>query len=86
MTVNHVTVGSPTSAVANVTVAPGAAVGFRDVTVQTGAEVARENVPGPLLVAAAPPAIARLTSASPSVGRARIDRRRRAHGRRHDVR
>ncbi len=68
VTVNHVTVGSPTSAVANVTVAPGAAVGLRDVTVQTGAEVARENVPGPLLVSAAPPAVARLTSASPSAG------------------
>jgi len=66
--VNSVTVASPTSAVANVTVAPGAAVGFRDVTMQTGGEVAGEAVPGPFLVTAAPPAIARLTSASPSTG------------------
>lgn len=68
VTVNSVTVDSPTSAVANVTVAPGAAIGFRDVTVQTGAELARENVPGPFLVTAATPAIPRLTGASPSSG------------------
>jgi Quinohemoprotein amine dehydrogenase, alpha subunit domain III len=68
VTVNSVTADSPTTAVANVTVAPGAAIGFRDVTVQTGAELANETVPGPFLVTAAPPAIARLTSASPSSG------------------
>jgi Carboxypeptidase regulatory-like domain len=68
VTVNSVTVSSPTSAVANVTVAPGATVGFRDVTVTTGGELATEAVPGPLLVTAAPPAIARLTSASPGSG------------------
>lgn len=68
VTVNSVTAGSPTSAVANITVAPGAAVGFRDVTVRTGAELASENVSGPFLVTAAAPAIARLTSASPSSG------------------
>ncbi len=68
VTVNSVTVNSPTSAVANVTVAPGATVGFRDVRVTTGGELAAETVPGPLLVTAAPPAIARLTSASPSSG------------------
>jgi hypothetical protein len=68
VTVNGVTVSSPMSAVANVTVDPGAAVGFRDVTVTTGGEVARETVNGPLLVTAATPAIPRLTSASPSSG------------------
>jgi hypothetical protein len=68
VTVNRVTVGSPTEAVANVTVAPGATVGFRDVTVDTGAESARETVPGPFLVTAAPPAVARLTSVSPRSG------------------
>ncbi len=68
VTVNHVTVGSPTSAVANVSVAPGATIGLRDVTVQTGAEVARESVPGPLLITAATPALARLTGASPGSG------------------
>jgi Carboxypeptidase regulatory-like domain len=68
VTVNSVTAGSPTSAVANVTVAPGAAIGFRDVTVLTGGELAVESVPGPFLVTAAPPAIARLTGASPGSG------------------
>ena len=68
VTVSGVTVASPTSAVAHVTVAPGATVGFRDVTVQTGGEIASETVTGPFLVTAAPPAIARLTSASPSSG------------------
>jgi hypothetical protein len=68
VTVSSVTASSPTSAVAHVTVAPGAAVGFRDVTVQTGAEIARETVTGPFLVTAAPPAIPRLTSATPSSG------------------
>jgi hypothetical protein len=68
VTVNHLSVTSPTSAVANVTVSPGAAIGLRDVAVRTGAEVAAESVPGPFLVTAAAPAIARLTSASPSAG------------------
>jgi matrixin len=68
VTVNSLTVDSPTSVVANVTVALGATIGFRDVTVQTGTELARETVTGPFLVAAAPPAIPRLTSASPSSG------------------
>ena len=53
--VNSLTVTSPTSAVANVTAGAGAAIGFRDVTVQTGGELASESVPGPLLVVAAPP-------------------------------
>jgi hypothetical protein len=68
VTVNSLTVSSPTSAVANVTVAPGATIGFRDVTVQTGGELAAENVQGPLLVAAATPALPRLTGATPAAG------------------
>ncbi|HET8757587.1 MAG TPA: hypothetical protein VFM58_16330, partial [Solirubrobacteraceae bacterium] len=68
VTVNHLTVTSPTSAVANVTIAPGAAIGFRDVTVQTGGETAGETVPGPFLVIAATPAVARLTRAAPAAG------------------
>jgi hypothetical protein len=68
VTVNSLTIASPTSAVANVSVAAGAAVGFRDVTVQTGAESAGETVPGPFLVTAATPAVARLTGASPRSG------------------
>jgi hypothetical protein len=54
--------------VANVTVAPGAAIGFRDVTVQSGGEHAGETVPGPFLVTAPTPAVARLTRAAPSSG------------------
>ena len=68
VTVNQLTVSSPTSAVAKVTVAPGATIGFRDVSVQTGGEVAGESVPGPLLVAAPTPAVPRLVSASPASG------------------
>jgi Quinohemoprotein amine dehydrogenase, alpha subunit domain III len=68
VTVNSMTAESPASAVANVTVAPGAAIGFRDVTVQTGGELASESVPGPFLVTAAPPAVPRLTAASPRSG------------------
>jgi len=66
--VNSLTVKSPTSAVANVTVGSGATIGFRDVAVQTGGELANESVPGPLLVVAAPPPVARLTGASPAAG------------------
>jgi carboxypeptidase family protein len=68
VTVNHVTAISPTRAVASVTIAPGAAIGFRDVTVQTGGETAGETVPGPFLVTAATPAVARLTRAAPAAG------------------
>ena len=68
VTVNSLAVASPTSAVANVTIAPGAAVGLRSVTVTTGTEEARECVPGPFLVVAQPPAIPRLTQASPASG------------------
>jgi hypothetical protein len=68
VTVNSLTVASPTSAVADLSVAPGAAIGLRNVTVTTGGENAAETVPGPFLVTAAPPAIARLTSASPGSG------------------
>jgi hypothetical protein len=68
VTVNHVTVTSPTSAVANVTVAPNAAIAFRVVTVQTGGELAGEPLPGLFLVTAVPPAIARLTGANPRSG------------------
>jgi len=68
VTVNHLAVTSPTSAVANVTIAPGAAIGFRDVTVQTGGELAGETVPGPFLVTAPAPALPRLTTATPGTG------------------
>ena len=65
VTVNHLTASSPTSAVANVTVGAGAAIGFRAVSVQTPGESAGG---GSLLVAPATPAVARLVSVSPSSG------------------
>ena len=68
MAVNSLTVTSSTSAVANVTAGAGAAIGFRDVTVQTRGELANESVPGPLLVVAAPPPVAKSTGASPGAG------------------
>ncbi len=61
VTVNHLTVSSPTSAVANITIDPGATIGFRDAGV-AGAAPAR------FLVAPPTPAIARLTGATPSSG------------------
>jgi hypothetical protein len=61
VTVNHLTVNSPTSAVANITIAPGATIGFRDASVDGAAPVR-------FLVGPPTPAIARLTSASPATG------------------
>ena len=50
ITVNSVTVASPTSLTANVTVGSDATLGLHDVTVVTGGEFANESVPGPLTV------------------------------------
>src|SRR4051812_1134628 len=66
VTVNSLTVQSPTSAVAKVTVAPGAAIQFNDVSVQSGAENAR--VAHGFLVTPPTPPVARLTGASPASG------------------
>ncbi len=68
VTVNSTTVLSSTSAVANITVAADTPIGFRNVRVTTGSEVATENVVGPFLVTAPPPAIPRLIGVSPSQG------------------
>ena len=68
VTVNSVSVTNSTSLVADVTVAPDAAIGFRDVRVTTGSEVAGENVVGPFLVTAPPPLIPRLVSLNPIQG------------------
>ena len=83
VTVNHLTASSPTSAVANVTVGAGAAIGFRAVSVQTGGESAGG---GSLLVAPATPAVARLVSVSPSSGARGATVDVEAHRRGHDVR
>jgi hypothetical protein len=66
VTVNSLTVQSPASAVATVTIAPGATIQFNDVSVQTGAETATRA--HGFLVTAPVPAVARLTGASPSSG------------------
>ena len=68
VTVNHLTVTSPTSAVANITIAPGAAIGVRSVSVQTGGENASNPAGHQFLVTPPAPAIARLTGASPAAG------------------
>ena len=68
VTVNHLTVTSPTSAVANITIAPGAAIGVRSVSVQTGGENANNPAGHQFLVTPPAPAIARLTGASPAAG------------------
>jgi sulfur carrier protein ThiS len=66
VTVNHLTVTSPTAAVANVTAAPAATIGFRSVTVTTGGEApTRANA---FLVTAPAPPFPRLASASPRSG------------------
>lgn len=64
--VEALAVESPTRAVATVTVADDAELGFRSVSVTTGAEVAAEDVPGPFLVIAEAPDIPTLVSASPA--------------------
>jgi hypothetical protein len=61
VTVNHLTVNSHTSAVANITISPGAAIGFRDASVGGAA-------PARFLVGPPTPPIARLTSAAPAAG------------------
>jgi hypothetical protein len=68
VTVNSTTVVNATTVNANISVAPDAPVGFRDVRVTTGSEVAGENVVGPFLVTAPQPAIPRLLSVSPPQG------------------
>jgi hypothetical protein len=66
VTVNSLTVQSPTVAVANVTVAAGADITFRDVTVSSGAETATGA--HRFLVTPPAPQVARLTGASPRSG------------------
>jgi hypothetical protein len=66
VTVNSLTVQSPTSAVAKVTIAPGATIQLNDVSVQTGAEIATRA--HSFLIAAPAPPVARLTGASPASG------------------
>jgi hypothetical protein len=50
ITVNSVTVNSPTSLAANITIAADATIAFRSVGVVTGSQVATESVTGPFLV------------------------------------
>lgn len=57
ITINALTGNSATTITANITIAAGATVGFRDVTVTTGGETATEALTGPFLVTAATPDI-----------------------------
>jgi hypothetical protein len=66
VTVDSLTVQSPTTAIARVTIAAGATIQFNDVTVQTGGELATRA--HGFLVAAPTPPVAHLTGASPASG------------------
>jgi hypothetical protein len=66
VSVNHLTPTSPTSATASVSIAPGATMAFRDVSVTTGGEAAGQT--RGFLVTAATPSSPRLTAASPRSG------------------
>lgn len=68
ITVNSTTVLSSTSAVANITINSAATIGFRDVRVTTGSQIAGENEVGPFLVTAPPPLIPRITIVEPPEG------------------
>ena len=67
---NTVAATSATTLVANITIAPGATIAYRSVSVVTGTEVARETVTGPFLVTATQLSIPRLTSVSPQFANA----------------
>jgi hypothetical protein len=66
--VNSTNVTGSTSAIANITIADNAAIGFRDVRVTTGVEIAAESDVGPFIVTAPPPPIPRVTLAEPDNG------------------
>lgn len=66
ITINSLSVSSPTQAVANITIASDAVIGLRDVSVITDAEFASESVEGPFRVASAEAAIPLVTGAQPS--------------------
>lgn len=68
VTVNSLTVLSSVSARANITINSAATIGFRDVRVTTGSEIATENAVGPFLVTAPPLAIPRVTLLNPAEG------------------
>jgi len=66
ITVNATRVLSSTAAIVNISIANDAAIGFRDVRVNTGSEIATEDVVGPFLVIAPPAAIPRISAVFPS--------------------
>jgi|GEM_PF-1870868 len=68
VTTNSSTVLSQTTLVANITVQDDATIGFRDVLVTTGSEIAAEATVGPFLVTAPPSSIARLVAVRPTSG------------------
>lgn len=66
ITVDTITVSTPTTASVTITIAEDAVLGFRDVNVRTGSETASEDITGPFLVTAEPPAIPRVVRAEPN--------------------
>ncbi|HYC76057.1 MAG TPA: hypothetical protein VEI02_00385, partial [Planctomycetota bacterium] len=65
VTVNSVTVTSPTTATVNVTVDPGASIGFRTVSLTTGAETASGSSTGFFRVDAVAPPVPTVTTIVP---------------------
>jgi hypothetical protein len=66
ITVNSVTVNSPTSLAANITIAADATIAFRSVGVVTGSQVATESVTGPFLVTEPALALPTITAVNPT--------------------
>lgn len=64
--INSKTATNATTLVVNLSIAVDATVAFRNVTVLTGAESARESVVGPFLVQAKPLVVPRILSVSPN--------------------
>jgi hypothetical protein len=68
LTVNSVTVNSPTSLAATITIAADATIGFRSVGVITGSQLATESVTGPFLVTEPPLPLPTITTVNPASG------------------
>jgi len=68
VTVNSLTVANSAAATANVTIDPAAGIGFRHVSVTTGAEIAGDTGHGAFFVTAPAPLIAIIKSVAPNTG------------------
>ncbi len=68
VTVNSLNVTNSTTATANVTIDPAAGIGFRHVSITTGAEIADDTGNGAFFVTAPAPLIAIIKSVAPNTG------------------